>query len=306
MTKDEAEKVLLDFYHKYIGNKSPRVKVDEDGESYYINVAKSQDKANKITIDLWFEDWKDKGGEHLSIHLCYNNRKMYRADFGTGIIEAFKKNYPEEYRVRELPENNELCYQHLENSKYYFAGVYINSNDEVNSLNIFFENETVKSIIERYIIVSNEKKGQVTQRIQQILARVGQGVYRENLEKLWNSACAVTGCQIREVLRASHAKPWKDCKDEERLAGHNGLLLSANYDALFDKGLISFSPLKEGWKIMISPSIDKSQKERDESQLELLGINKNDCLKPPKKLKLEDEEKIDVFLKYHREHVFKK
>jgi hypothetical protein len=50
---------------------------------------------------------------------------------------------------------------------------------------------------------------------------------------------------------------------------------------------------------MISPSIDKSQ-------LELLGINKNDCLKPPQKLKLEDKEKIDEFLKYHREHIFKK
>lgn len=302
MTKDEAEKVLLDFYHKYIGNKSPRVKIDEDGESYYINVAKSQDKANKITIDLWFEDWKDKGGKHLSIHLCYNNQKMYKDDFGTGVIDAFKKNYPEEYGVSKLPENNELCYQHEEKSKYYFAGVYINSTDEVNSLNVFFENETVRSIIERYIIVSNEKKGKVTQRIQQILARIGQGEYRENLERLWNSACAVTGCRIREVLRASHAKPWKDCKDkdeEQRLDGHNGLLLSANYDALFDKGLISFSPLKDGWKIMITPSMEQSQ-------LELLGIDKNACLNPPKNLKLEDEEKIDVFLKYHREHIFKK
>lgn len=302
MTKDKAEKVLLDFYHKYIGNKSPRVKVDEDGESYYINVAKSQDKANKITIDLWFEDWKDKGGKHLSIHLCYNNQKMYKNDFGTGIIKAFKKNYPKEYGVDKLPENNELCYQHLEKSKYYFAGVYINSNDEVNSLNIFFENEIVKSIIERHVIVSNEKNGKITQRFQQILARVGQDEYRENLEKLWGRACAVTGCNIREVLRASHAKPWKDCKEKDekqRLDGHNGLLLSANYDALFDKGLISFSPLKDGWKIMIAPSMEQSQ-------LEFLGINKNDCLKPPKKLKLEDEEKIDEFLKYHREHIFKK
>lgn len=301
MTKDEAKKTLHDFYHKYIGNKSPSVEEDEVGESYYINVAESQDKSNKITIDLWFEDWKEKGGEHLSIHLCYKNQKMYRNDFGAGIIDAFKKNYPKEFEVEELPESDELCYQHKEKSKYYFAGIYINSNDEVNSLSIFFENETVKSIIERYVIVSNEKNGKITQRFQQILARVGQGEYREKLEELWNSACAVTGCNIREVLRASHAKPWKDCKgkdEKQRLDGHNGLLLSANYDALFDKGLISFSPLNDGWKIMMSSSIDVSQ-------LEHLGINENDYLKPSDKLKREDKEKIEEFLKYHREHIFK-
>ena len=284
MTKDEAKKTLHDFYHKYIGNKSPSVEEDEVGESYYINVAKSQDQSNEITIDLWLEDFKDKGGKRLSIHLCYKNQKMYRNDFGAGIIDAFKKNYPEEYNVKIPPENNKLCYQHNEESKYYFAGVYINSNDEVNSLSIFFENETVKSIIKGYVIVSNEKNGKITQRFQQILARVGQGEYREKLEKLWNSACAVTGCNIREVLRASHAKPWKDCNEEQRLDGYNGLLLSANYDALFDKGLISFSPLNDGWKIMMSSSIDISQ-------LELLGINENDYLKPSDKQKLEEKEK---------------
>lgn len=302
MTKDEAKKTLHDFYHKYIGNKSPSVEEDEVGESYYINVAESQDKSNKITIDLWFEDWKEKGGEHLSIHLCYKNQKMYRNDFGAGIIDAFKKNYPKEFEVEELPESDELCYQHKEKSKYYFAGIYINSNDEVNSLSIFFENEIVKSIIERYVIVSNEKNGKITQRFQQILARVGQGVYRENLEKLWDSACAVTGCRIRDVLRASHAKPWKDCKDkdeEQRLDGHNGLLLSANYDALFDKGLIAFSSLQDGWKIMISSKVETAQ-------LLKLGIDAEVCLNPPKKLSDCDKCEIEKFLQYHREKVFQK
>ena len=46
--------------------------------------------------------------------------------------------------------------------------------------------------------------------------------------------------KIREVLRASHIKPWKDCNNGERLDGDNGLLLVANIDALFDRGLISF------------------------------------------------------------------
>jgi hypothetical protein len=38
-------------------------------------------------------------------------------------------------------------------------------------------------------------------------ARLGQGQFRADVEKLWNSACAVTGCGIAAVLRASHIKP---------------------------------------------------------------------------------------------------
>ncbi|HEV7436393.1 MAG TPA: HNH endonuclease [Pseudorhizobium sp.] len=35
--------------------------------------------------------------------------------------------------------------------------------------------------------------------------------------------------------------PWKDCEsDAERLDVHNGLLLSALWDAAFDRGLVSF------------------------------------------------------------------
>jgi putative restriction endonuclease len=44
------------------------------------------------------------------------------------------------------------------------------------------------------------------------------------------------------LLRASHIIPWAECEsDAERLDVHNGLLLSALWDAAFDKGLISFA-----------------------------------------------------------------
>jgi hypothetical protein len=35
--------------------------------------------------------------------------------------------------------------------------------------------------------------------------------------------------------------PWADCTDAQRLNVHNGLLLSALWDAAFDRGLISFA-----------------------------------------------------------------
>jgi len=78
-----------------------------------------------------------------------------------------------------------------------------------------------------------------TEKLQLHKARLGQGKFRSDLEEKWNG-CSVTGCTIREVLRASHIKPWKDCDNSERLDADNGLLLVANIDALFDTGLISF------------------------------------------------------------------
>ena len=38
-------------------------------------------------------------------------------------------------------------------------------------------------------------------------ARRGQGKYRDDLLNLWGKACAVTGCDLESVLRASHALP---------------------------------------------------------------------------------------------------
>jgi len=72
--------------------------------------------------------------------------------------------------------------------------------------------------------------------------RIGQGCYREALLSYWHAACALTGLDIPEILRASHAKPWAECtSDSERLNVYNGFLLTANIDALFDNGLISFT-----------------------------------------------------------------
>lgn len=73
-----------------------------------------------------------------------------------------------------------------------------------------------------------------------IEARVGQGAYRQELMQLWSGRCAVSGIEIPEVLIASHIKAWSRSNNLERLDPYNGLLLAANIDKLFDKGLISF------------------------------------------------------------------
>jgi hypothetical protein len=97
-----------------------------------------------------------------------------------------------------------------------------------------------------------------TQKPQLVLARVGQGQFRADLDKLWGNSCAVTGCGMRNILRASHIKPWRASNDSERLDGHNGLLLSANIDALFNDGLITFA---DDGRIVLSRVIAQSDAE---------------------------------------------
>ncbi|KRA33536.1 restriction endonuclease [Rhodanobacter sp. Root627] len=90
--------------------------------------------------------------------------------------------------------------------------------------------------------------------------RVGQQTLRQAMLNYWGNACAVTGVSHTAVLRASHAKPWAECKsDAERLDVFNGFLLNANLDALFDRFLISFS---SSGKLLVSPAVCASDRMR--------------------------------------------
>lgn len=125
-----------------------------------------------------------------------------------------------------------------------------------------------------------------TEKQQLIKARIGQGAFRESLITMWSKCCA-TGCDYVHILRASHIKPWRDSTNEERLDKFNGLLLSPNLDALFDKGLISFS---DNGKILISEHLS-------ESAWIALGC--------PNDAKVSLRTENEKYMKWHRENVFK-
>jgi hypothetical protein len=95
-----------------------------------------------------------------------------------------------------------------------------------------------------------------TTRKQLVDARLGQGRFRRDLEDHWDSACAVTGIQVRDALRASHIVAWADADDDTRLDPHNGLLLVATLDALFDRGHISFA--NDG-ALLVHPKVEAAQ-----------------------------------------------
>lgn len=74
-----------------------------------------------------------------------------------------------------------------------------------------------------------------------VIQRIGQDIFRSGLIDYWQGRCPLTGITDTALLRASHIVPWKECKsDAERLEVHNGLLLSALWDAAFDRGLVTF------------------------------------------------------------------
>jgi predicted restriction endonuclease len=133
--------------------------------------------------------------------------------------------------------------------------------------------------------IINESAPTSTEAAANVMSRLGQGQFRSNLIAYWG-ACAVTGCKLLPILRASHIKPWSHSNDIERLDVHNGILLVPNLDVLFDEGLISFDD--EG-RMLVSPLLDEGHRK---------------LFRVPAKSKLCVTERHTPYLKYHRENVF--
>ncbi len=122
-----------------------------------------------------------------------------------------------------------------------------------------------------------------------VVQRVGQDLYRRGLLELWDGRCAITGLAVPALLRASHAKPWKDCeRDEERLDVYNGLLLAAHLDAAFDVGLITVA---EDGVVLVSGDLNA----------EARGVLGLDAPRRVKRLSVGNQ----PYLGWHRERVFK-
>lgn len=102
-------------------------------------------------------------------------------------------------------------------------------------------------------------KAIATQVEQRVKARLGQGRFRATLMQRWEGRCPLTGIDDAPLLRASHIVAWSACTVElERLDPDNGLLLSALWDAAFDRGLVSFG---DGGEAYANPSLGRAARE---------------------------------------------
>jgi putative restriction endonuclease len=68
--------------------------------------------------------------------------------------------------------------------------------------------------------------------------RIHQSFFREAILSSYEDTCCITGLSIKECLVASHIIPWS-ISEQHRTDPCNGLCLSATFDRLFDRGLIT-------------------------------------------------------------------
>lgn len=148
----------------------------------------------------------------------------------------------------------------------------------------YVENALINKVIEKRAVEKTE-----TQRL--TLVRTEQGNYRKAALALWDNKCAVTGVDEPGWLIASHIKPWRESTNEERVNPLNSLILTPNYDKLFDRGIISFSP--------------------DNGKIILPTIHTHEMWRNLERMHIDDEVHLshipdgtEKFLDYHNKRVF--
>lgn len=232
------------------------------------------------------------------------------------IDEVLDEINPLEIRIIKKYKLSRLCYAQLANlmydriwnktlfkeQEYYFPALinllymaYGNPDDPNNKLRKFTDrnkiekiesinNEDLSSVIED---INLKKEIKITSKKVVTEQRIGQGVFKDKLKKIYNK-CLLCDIDDVRLLRASHIKDWASANDFERIDPYDGFLLCPNHDAVFNDGFITFSDKGE---LVISDELDEK-------------IVKELNLKKGSTVKIFEENK--KYLKYHRQVIFKK
>lgn len=75
--------------------------------------------------------------------------------------------------------------------------------------------------------------------LREVVAREGQGAFRLRLLGAYSGRCAITGEHTEPVLDAAHIQPYLGPRSNHL---QNGLLLTKEFHALFDKGYVGITP----------------------------------------------------------------
>lgn len=89
-----------------------------------------------------------------------------------------------------------------------------------------------------------------------IAERRGQPKFREDLKKAYSNRCAITNCDIQELLEAAHIVPYRGNYTNDI---RNGILLRADIHTLFDIGLIGID--SASYQVVISDNLKKTEYE---------------------------------------------
>jgi len=210
----------------------------------------------------------------------------------TTISNHFKKSLNKDIDLYDIKNSNEVLRLKDEYFSYneFFEKNKTGNNMYSRSLDLYIEflethRNQINDTIDEVEQLKNDSTLTVLEKESIVLSRIGQGLFREGVIKLWNS-CAISKFDDTRFLIASHIKPWKKSTNKEKIDKYNGLLLLPTFDKLFDLGFISF---QDNGKILISESLKTPCK---------LGIDINTAINVK-----EDNKK---YLKFHREEIWKK
>lgn len=134
-------------------------------------------------------------------------------------------------------------------------------------------------------------------REQVVKTRVGQQFFRMSVLNSYDNKCSVTGINKRDLLIASHIKPWAVSDERsERTNPQNGICLNAFHDKAFDCGLITITV---DYKMIVSPHLKEAAMD-DETKDWIVHYDQKKIQLPRKFLPQRD------FLEYHNDVVFLK
>lgn len=152
-------------------------------------------------------------------------------------------------------------------------------------------------------IDSDPTSNDPTERDENRKARVGQGKFRRDTVDTWGGVerCAVTGIDIPALLNASHIIPWSE-DVQQRRSGHNGILLAAHLDRLFDRFLIGFRPTSNANVLLLTSAPCLKSKF---SLLAAIGITERSSLELTM-IRCSDRPKLEANLRSHLDRVVAK
>lgn len=203
----------------------------------------------------------------------------------SGYIYAFFKEKTNKYRYLGKYINT-----YLSSTSPYFFELEMYSNLSASKRNVYLQDLYVKDLdifsnaLEKSPFIKKEDKKYL------IKVRCNQGIFRERLILKYNNECPLTGLRNKNILIASHIKPYSNCVGlEEKIDVDNGILLSSLADGFFDKGLMTFS--NEG-EIIFSDKLSIEDKKIFIKHLKNENVH------------LELSKKMLKNMEYHRKNVF--
>lgn len=213
--------------------------------------------------------------------------KIYRVDVEPPRVYInSQSDYYDFMRSLGLPNISYISVLKLKSSRnhllYYFK-IFIDYKSDTAKYIMKSEQEQEENIIRDNSITEKNKKRLIN-------SRTGQGEYRKKLLEEC-PYCPFTMVSDERLLVASHIKPWVLSNEKEKIDPKNGFMLTPTYDWLFDRGFITFEDNK---KMLVSPWISPMNQKR-------LGIYTGKIIH---NLPLDSKRK--KYVKFHREHIFKR